>query len=152
MRPIDLTASTELHEPLSAGKPVRVALGTVVVNRELPDWFRLTVSDEVEPPEIPDGEVGPLTKIHRVPPGLARWGRPYDIVAFARLTSQSTVVGEPGRRVRRTPPRSSATSPARQLDRPGGGPAAPPARGTGRSALAPRDWEAHARRTIRRSP
>lgn len=49
-------------EYVSAGKPQRVALGTVVVNRELADWFRLTVSEEVEPPEIPAGAIGPLTK------------------------------------------------------------------------------------------
>jgi hypothetical protein len=49
-------------EYISAGKPQRVALGTVVVNRELADWFRLTVSEEVEPPAIPAGEIGPLTK------------------------------------------------------------------------------------------
>jgi hypothetical protein len=49
-------------EYISAGKPQRVALGTVVVNRELADWFRLTVSEEVEPPAMPAGDVGPLTK------------------------------------------------------------------------------------------
>ena len=49
-------------EYVSAGKPQRVTLGTIVVNRELADWFRLTVSEEVEPPELPAGPVGPLTK------------------------------------------------------------------------------------------
>ncbi len=49
-------------EYLSAGKPQRVALGTVVVNRELADWFRLTQTEEVVPPDLPAGEAGPLTK------------------------------------------------------------------------------------------
>lgn len=49
-------------EYLSAGHAQRVSVGTVVVNRDLADWFRLTVIEEVEPPELPAGEVGPLTK------------------------------------------------------------------------------------------
>ena len=49
-------------EYMAAGKPVRMSLGTIVVNRELADWFQLTVEDEIEPPEMPAGETGPLTK------------------------------------------------------------------------------------------
>jgi hypothetical protein len=49
-------------EYVSAGQPQRVALGTVVVNRELTDWFRLAVVEDADPPEVPAGEVGPLTK------------------------------------------------------------------------------------------
>lgn len=49
-------------EYLLAGKPMRVALGTIVVNRELADWFKLTVEEGVEPPQMPTGDTGPLTK------------------------------------------------------------------------------------------
>ena len=49
-------------EYMLAGKPQRLFLGTVVVNRELAESFQLTVTAEVELPEIPAGAVGPLTK------------------------------------------------------------------------------------------
>jgi hypothetical protein len=49
-------------EYMLAGKPQRLFLGTVVVNRELVNSFMLSVSAEVEPPELPAGAVGPLTK------------------------------------------------------------------------------------------
>ena len=45
-----------------ADKPMRVSLGTIVVNRELANWFQLTAEDQVEPPEMPAGETEPLTK------------------------------------------------------------------------------------------
>jgi hypothetical protein len=49
-------------EYLAAGRPVHRSLGTIVVNRELADWFELAVEEEVEPPELPVGATGPLTK------------------------------------------------------------------------------------------
>lgn len=49
-------------EYMLAGVPKRLFLGTVVVNRELADWFQLSVTTEIEPPEIPAGAIGPLTK------------------------------------------------------------------------------------------
>jgi len=49
-------------EYMLAGQPQRLFLGTVVVNRELADSFQLTITAELEPPEMPAGAVGPLTK------------------------------------------------------------------------------------------
>jgi hypothetical protein len=45
-----------------AGRPVHRSLGTIVINRELADWFELAVDEEIEPPEMPAGEIGPMTK------------------------------------------------------------------------------------------
>lgn len=49
-------------EYLAAGKPVHRSLGTIVVNRELADWFELAVEEEIEPPALPAGETGPMTR------------------------------------------------------------------------------------------
>jgi hypothetical protein len=49
-------------EYLAAGKPVHRSLGTIVVNRELADRFELVAEESVEPPQLPAGATGPLTK------------------------------------------------------------------------------------------
>lgn len=49
-------------EYMLAGKPQRLFLGTIVVNRELVGSFQLVITAEVEPPEMPAGAVGRLTK------------------------------------------------------------------------------------------